>query len=80
MEMYTPNLSRWTTKELVSEVIRRSGADARALEALQTVVIRARLAEGDRRFGGGTQPELAATLGLAGVGGTTEMGLAYGAE
>jgi hypothetical protein len=75
MEMYTPNLSRWTTEELVGEVMRRSAADAGALKALQTVVIRARLAEGDQRFAGGTQPELAATLGFAGVGGTIEMGL-----
>jgi hypothetical protein len=80
MELFTPNLSRWTTEELVGEVIRRSAADGGALHALQTVVIRARLAEGDRRFGGGTQPELSASSVFAAVGGTTEMGLGDGEE
>ena len=78
MEVFTPNLSRWTTEELVGEVIRRSAGDGGALQALQIVVIRARLAEGDRRFACGTQPELSATSEFSSVCGTTEMGLTDG--
>jgi hypothetical protein len=86
MELLTQNLNRWSTRELVDEVIRRSASDGPALQILETTVIRARLAEGDRRFGAGTQPELAAApelaskLELVGVGGTTEMGFAAGEE
>ncbi len=58
MEMFTPNLSRCTTEQLLGEVMRRTASDAPALHALQAVVIRARLAEGDRRSDSGTQPEL----------------------
>jgi hypothetical protein len=78
MELFTPNLSRWTTDQLVGEVMRRTAKDTGALQALQAVVIRARLAEGDRRSVGGIQPALSATSNLAGVGGTTEIGLADG--
>ena len=76
MQLFTPNLSRWTTEELMGEVMRRSAGDGGALQALQTVVIRARLAEGDRHSAGGTQPELSATSEFSAVGGTTEMGIA----
>ena len=58
MVMFTPNLSRWTTAELFGEVMRRTASDAPALHALQTVVIRARLAEGDRQEDVGMQSEL----------------------
>ena len=79
MQTFTENMSRWTTEELLDEVIRRSASDGPALQLLETVVIRARLAEGDRRLCGGTsQPEAIAGLEFAGVGGTTEMGLADG--
>jgi hypothetical protein len=86
MEPLMQNLNRWSTEKLVEEVIRRSASDGPALQLLEKTVINARLAEGDRRFGGGTQPELAAAgninaeLELVGVGGTTEMRLAAGEE
>ena len=75
MEMFTPNLSRWTTDELLGEIMRRTASDASALEALQTVVLRARLAEGDRRLHFGTQSELVPKPERAGVAGTMELGL-----
>jgi len=80
MEPFTQNLNRWSSSELLDEVIRRSASDGPALHLLQTTVIRARLAEGDRRFGGGTQPVLAAARELVGVGGTTEMSFADSAD
>ena len=40
MEMFTLNMSRWTTEELLGEVMRRTASDAPALYALQTVVRR----------------------------------------
>jgi hypothetical protein len=76
MDMLTHNFSRWTTQELLGEVMRRTAADGPALEALQTVVIRARLAEGDRRAQFGTQVELAPASERAEVAGTMELGLA----
>ena len=75
MEMFKPNLSRWTTEDLVGEVMRRTAPNASALQALQTVVIRARLAEGDRRSDAGIQPELVPVRERAGVAGTIELGL-----
>ena len=75
MEMFTPNLSRWTTEELIGEVMRRTASDASALEVLQATVLRARLSEGDRRSDLGMQSELVPARGRAGVAGTLEMGL-----
>ncbi len=75
MEMYTPNLSRWTTEVLLTEVMRRTASDAPALQALQTVVIRARLGEVDRRSDSGKQSELVAVRERDGVAGTMELGL-----
>jgi hypothetical protein len=75
LEMFTPNMSRWTTDELLVEVMRRTASDAPALYALQTVVLRARLAEGDRRSDFGTQSELVPARERAGVAGTMELGL-----
>jgi hypothetical protein len=72
--MFTSNLSRWTTTELVGEVMRRTASDAPGLDALQTVVIRARLAEGDRRADSGTQSELVPVREGAGFAGTRELG------
>ena len=74
MAMFMSNLSRWTTAELVGEVMRRSASDAPGLHALQTVVIRARLAEGDRRADSGTQSELVPVREHPGVAGTRELG------
>jgi hypothetical protein len=80
MELLKHSLNRWSTKELLDEVIRRSASDGPALQLLETVVIRARLTESDRCFGGGRQPVLAAEPELVGVGGTTEMGFAAGEQ
>ena len=59
MQTLTYNMSRWTTEELVDEVVRRTAADGPGLEILEKVVLCARLAESDRRFDDGTQPALA---------------------
>jgi len=75
MEPLTHNLHRWTTEELLGEVMRRTALDAPALHALQTVVIRARLAEGDRRSDFGTQSALVPEPERAAVAGTMELGL-----
>jgi hypothetical protein len=72
--MFTSNLGRWTTAELVGEVMRRTASDAPGLHALQTVVIRARLADGDRRADCGTQSELVPVREHAGVAGMRELG------
>lgn len=42
------DLDRWTSGELVAEVLKRDAANRPALQLLQTTVIRALLAEGDR--------------------------------
>jgi hypothetical protein len=75
MEMFKPNLSRWTTEDILGEVMRRTAPDASALQALQTVVIRARLAEGDRRSDSGTRSEVVPVRERDGVAGTMELGL-----
>jgi len=76
MQTLTYNLNRWTTEELVDEAVRRTATDGPGLEVLEKVVLRARLAESDRRFDDGTQPALAPGRERAGVMGTMEMGLA----
>jgi hypothetical protein len=80
MQTLTYNMSRWTTEELVDEVVRRTATDRPALEILEKVVLRARLAESDRRFEDGTQPALTVSQERVGVGGTLEMELARGEE
>jgi hypothetical protein len=77
METLTYTLSRWTTKELVGEVVRRTATDGPALRLVEGMIIRARLAESDRMFGQFELPaELGATTEQPGVRGTMEMGLA----
>lgn len=76
MQTLTYNMSRWTTAELLDEVVRRTATDGPGLELLETVLVRARLAESDRKFGDGTQADFAPALERAGVRGTMEMGLA----
>ena len=44
------DLSAWTTDELLAEAFERSAGDRPALQLLQTMIIRALLAESDRRF------------------------------
>ncbi len=79
METLTYNLSRWSTNELVGEVVRRTAADGPALRLVEGVIIRARLAESDRRFAESAMPaELVPAAEGAGVRGTIEMGLADG--
>lgn len=43
------DLDRWTSDELIAEVLKRGAVDRPALQHLQTAVIRALLAEGDRK-------------------------------
>jgi hypothetical protein len=62
MQTRTYSLSRWTTEELHDEVMRRTAADGPGLRLLETIVIRARLAEGDHRLADATQPELAPSI------------------
>lgn len=76
MQTLNYNLSRWTTEELLAEVVRRTAADAPGLQRLETIVLRARLAESDRRTGEGVQSEFVPTADRSAVGGTIEMGLA----
>ena len=76
--MQSATMDRCTTDELLDELIRRTASDGAALRLLETIVIRARLAECDRRLEGGSQPEFAAQREFAGVSGTTEMGVADG--
>ena len=78
MQSMTANMNGWTTEELLDEVIRRSASDGPALQRLETIVIRARLAEGNRRLVGVTEAEPIAVPVFAGITGTTEMGLANG--
>jgi hypothetical protein len=80
MQTVTYDLSRWTTQDLLDEVMRRTATDGPALQLLDTIVLRARLAESDRRFGDGVQSELSSTLDRNGVAGTMEMALADGEE
>jgi len=58
------NMGRWTTKNLLAEVLIRSEGDAPGLRALGAMVIRAQLAESDR--------QAAERDNSAGVGSTTE--------
>ncbi len=77
MQTLTQNMTRLTTQELLDEVMRRTASDAPALHLLETIIIRARLAESDRRFTDlGTQAELGPDPEQTGVRGTSEMGLA----
>jgi hypothetical protein len=79
MQTLTQNMTSWTTQELLDEVMRRTASDGPALHLLETVIIRARLAESDRRFADfGTQAELQSAPARAAVRGTMEMGLANG--
>jgi len=81
MQTLTQNMTRLTTQELLDEVMRRTASDAPALHLLETIVIRARLAESDRRFADlGTQAEFGPDPEQAGVRGTMEMGLANDKE
>jgi hypothetical protein len=80
MQTLTYSLSRWTTEELLNEVVRRTATDATELQLLDTIVLRARLAESDRRFGDGVQSELTPALEQGGVAGTMEMVLADGEQ
>lgn len=49
MQTLENDLGTWTSDELVTEVLRRGQADRPALQLLHTAVIRALLAEGDRK-------------------------------
>lgn len=49
MQTLENDLGVWTSDELFTEVLRRGHADRPALQLLQAAVIRALLAEGDRK-------------------------------
>lgn len=80
MQTSTYDLRRWTTEELLDEVVKRSSTNAPGLQLLDTIVLRARQAQCDRRFGDGVQSELSPTQARNGVAGTMEMALADGEE
>jgi len=64
MDLWTHDLSKCTTQELLGEVMRRTASDGPA-----------RLAEGDRRSAFEIQSELVSSPEWAGVAGTMELGL-----
>ena len=77
METLTYSMKRWTTDDLIGEVLRRTASDGPALRSVEGVIIRARLAVGDRLLAAseslsGLRPSEAS----AEIRGTTEMGLA----
>ncbi len=80
MEALTRTISRWTTEQLVAEVMWRTGSDAPSLALLETKIIRARLAACDRGFAEATQAEPTTVPDLPGVHGIVEMGLDDGGE
>ena len=70
------NLSGWTTEQLLDEVVKRNATDAFGLQSLGRTIIRARLANADRRADSGMQGALGYATSPAAVSGTTEMSLA----
>jgi len=80
MEAPTRTISRWTTEELIGEVMWRTRSDASSLALLETKIIRARLAASDRGLAEGTQAEPTTVPDLRGVHGTVEMSLDDGGE
>ena len=79
METLTHRMSRWSTEELLGEVVRRTAADAPALRLAEGVILRARLAASDRGFAEIETPaEPGPAIDRAGVRGTMELGLADG--
>jgi len=53
MNNVTTDLKRWTSDELLDEVVERSAADRPALRRLETMVLKARLAEIDDKSAAG---------------------------
>jgi hypothetical protein len=54
METLAKDLGGWTTDELLAEVFVRSAGDRPALQLLQATIVRALLAESDRKFVAGS--------------------------
>ena len=54
MESLAKDLGGWTTDELLAEVFERSAGDRPALHLLQATIIRALLAESDRKVVAGS--------------------------
>ena len=80
MYTLTDNLNGWSTEQLMGEVVRRTAADGPALRLVDGVIMRARLAQSDRRFAESATPaEPEPAMERAGVRGTIEMSLADGA-
>jgi len=77
METLTYSMKRWTTDQLIGEVVRRTATDGSALRLVEGVIIRARLAVGDRlRAASESLPGFGPSEASAEVRGTTEMTLA----
>ena len=73
METLTYSMNRWTTDDLIGEVLRRTATDGPALRLLEGVILRARLAAGDLlRVASEARPGPA--IAPTGVCGTIEMG------
>jgi len=79
METLTYSMKRWTTDDLIGEVLRRTASDGPALRSVEGVIIRARLAVGDRLRAASESPPTPAAA-TAGVAATMEMGLASHGE
>jgi hypothetical protein len=78
MQSLTYSMNRWTTEQLIGEVMRRMAADGQALRLAEEVIIRARLAVGDRLCGDTGSPPLIAPAGS--VRGRIEIGRAHNGE
>jgi hypothetical protein len=75
MQALTYSMNRWTSEQLIGEVVRRAANDGQALRLVEGVIIRARLAAGDRLRVDPTSP-LAAITQADVVQGTIEMSVA----
>ncbi len=75
MQTLTYNMERWTTEELIGEVVLRTATDASALRMVEGVIIQARLDAGDRLRAEEASPLVPGAIAPP-VRGTTEMGLA----
>ncbi len=77
METLPYTMSRWTTDDLIGEVVRRTATDGLALRSVEGAIIRARLATSDRRLVESQAPlELESKSDPGVVRGTIEMRLA----
>src|SRR5438876_8752339 len=77
METLSYSMNRFTTEQLIGEVVRRAAADGPALRSFETVIIQARLAAGDRlQAAPDCGPEAVPAMARTPVFGTLAVGLA----